>query len=111
APANGMLELRTSLAARHLALTKTAGNVVARALAGFLERLLASDTHANAVSARAHAAIARNVVESLGELKGLAMKAGQTLAYVDFLLPEATRLELTALLTSSRPMAASVVAQ
>jgi predicted unusual protein kinase regulating ubiquinone biosynthesis (AarF/ABC1/UbiB family) len=48
-------------------------------------------------------AIAR-IVEGLGELKGVAMKAGQLASYVDVALPEALRSALAALQTHSQAM-------
>jgi predicted unusual protein kinase regulating ubiquinone biosynthesis (AarF/ABC1/UbiB family) len=49
------------------------------------------------------------VVGSLGELKGIAMKAGQILSYVDVALPEELRAALSVLQTHSPPMAAERV--
>ncbi|HEY3256606.1 MAG TPA: AarF/UbiB family protein [Polyangiaceae bacterium] len=103
--------LETSFAARNYALSKLAGNVLLRTLGGVLARWLAEDSQASAVSAHTHAAVARNLVEALGELKGLAMKVGQTLGYLDFMLSDAARAELSTLMTSARPLRASLVAQ
>ncbi len=44
------------------------------------------------------------VVGSLGELKGIAMKAGQILSYVDVALPEELREALSVLQTHAQPM-------
>jgi len=44
------------------------------------------------------------VVGSLGELKGLAMKTGQILSYVDVALPEELRVALSVLQTHAQPM-------
>jgi len=107
--ARGTLEI--SSASRNFALTKLGGNVLLRTLAGVLTRWVADDGQASAVSAHTHAAVARNLVEALGELKGLAMKLGQTLGYVDFLLSEEARAELRTLLSSARPLRAPRVAQ
>jgi predicted unusual protein kinase regulating ubiquinone biosynthesis (AarF/ABC1/UbiB family)/DNA-binding transcriptional regulator YiaG len=103
--------LKTSLAARNLALSKLAGNVLLRTVGGVLARWVADEGKVNALSARAQAAVARNLIEALGELRGLAMKAGQTLGYVDFMLSDETRAELNTLMTSVRPLRASLVAQ
>lgn len=103
--------LETTFAARHVALSKMAGNILVRAVAGLLARWLIGDARANAVSARAQAALARNLAGTLGELKGLAMKAGQTLGYVDYLLPESSREELSALMSTNAPLRAAAVAQ
>jgi ribosomal protein L7/L12 len=49
------------------------------------------------------------IVASLGELKGVPMKLGQLLSYVDTALPDETRAALSALQTHSRPMPLSRV--
>jgi len=107
----GLERLRTSSSARNFALSRLAGNVLIRTIGGLLTRWLGRDGQSNAVTARAQAALARNLAEAVGELKGLVMKAGQTLGYVDFLLSEAARAELNTLMTSSLPLRASVLTQ
>jgi predicted unusual protein kinase regulating ubiquinone biosynthesis (AarF/ABC1/UbiB family)/DNA-binding XRE family transcriptional regulator len=107
----GFERLETDGMARHVALGKVAGNIVARTLVRLLTRWIAGDGYANAVSVRAQTALARNLADVASELKGIAMKAGQTLGYVDFLLSESARAELSALMTSSPPLKASAVAQ
>src|SRR5215831_1949071 len=74
---DGLSTLKTSFASRNFALSRAAGGAVARATAMAFERLLANDEHRNAITRRAHVAIARRMVETLGELKGAAMKLGQ----------------------------------
>jgi predicted unusual protein kinase regulating ubiquinone biosynthesis (AarF/ABC1/UbiB family) len=49
------------------------------------------------------------LVSSLGELKGLAMKAGQMLGYLDPTMPDEVRKILALLQTQSQPMAATVL--
>ena len=107
----GLERLRTSSSSRNFALSRLAGNVLIRTIGGLLTRWLGHDGQSNAVTARAQAALARNLAEAVGELKGLVMKAGQTLGYVDFLLSEAARAELNTLMTSSLPLRASVLTQ
>jgi predicted unusual protein kinase regulating ubiquinone biosynthesis (AarF/ABC1/UbiB family) len=46
----------------------------------------------------------RQVVAALGELKGVAMKAGQILSYIDVAMPESMRETLAVLQTCSQPM-------
>lgn len=72
--------------------------------------MLAHEQHAGAIRARARHAVARHLADVLGDLKGLAMKVGQTLSSLDFVLPETSRLELAALLSRSRPMEPVVAA-
>jgi predicted unusual protein kinase regulating ubiquinone biosynthesis (AarF/ABC1/UbiB family) len=47
------------------------------------------------------------VVGSLGELRGIAMKAGQILSYVDVAIPDDLRNALAVLQTHAKPMAAA----
>ncbi|MFZ5496898.1 MAG: AarF/UbiB family protein [Verrucomicrobiota bacterium] len=107
----GLPRLKTSLVSRSLALSRVAGGLFARAVGTTLERMIASDTQADAIRTKAHAAVARNLARTLGELKGLAMKVGQTLSYVDFALPADVRAEFETLLTQSRPMTPAAVTQ
>jgi len=106
-----LTKLRTSALARGFKLTRTAAGATARAAALALEKLFASEERTNAVAATAQMAIARQIVDGLGEMKGFAMKVGQMASYLDFALPEGARDVLATLQTSTRPMAPSVVAQ
>jgi transcriptional regulator with XRE-family HTH domain len=103
--------LRSTSAARGLALSRIAGNVLVSALVTALTRWLSAGERTSAVSARAQAALARNVADSLAELKGVALKAAQTLGYLDFLLSDRARAELNELLSAGRPLRASLMAQ
>jgi transcriptional regulator with XRE-family HTH domain len=107
----GIVRLKTSMLARSAALSSTAAKASVQVAAMWLERMLANDEHRNAITARTHAAIARNIVSTLGDLKGVAMKVGQTLGYLDHALPESTRAEFATLQITSRPMSPAVVAQ
>jgi predicted unusual protein kinase regulating ubiquinone biosynthesis (AarF/ABC1/UbiB family) len=49
------------------------------------------------------------VVGSLGELKGIAMKAGQIMSYIDVALPEELRVALSVLQTHAQPMPSAQV--
>ena len=75
----GIVRLKTSMLARNAALSRTAAAAFTQSMAAWLERMLASDENRNAITARTHTAIARGIVNSLGDLKGLAMKVGQML--------------------------------
>src|SRR5262245_23519644 len=86
-PASAIVQLDTSVTMRTLALTGAAANGFVRAVATMFGRMLAPRNERKAITQRAHAAIARNLVTTLGNLKGAAMKVGQTLGYLDFTLP------------------------
>src|SRR5262252_4349133 len=51
----------------------------------------------------------QRIVTSMGKLKGVAMKIGQHLSYVDNAMPEEVRAALAALQTHSQPLASSRV--
>ena len=55
--------------------------------------------------------VADTLVETLGEMKGLAMKAGQMMSYVDFTLPPKAREVLSKLQDSTPAMAPGLVDQ
>jgi predicted unusual protein kinase regulating ubiquinone biosynthesis (AarF/ABC1/UbiB family)/DNA-binding transcriptional regulator YiaG len=100
----GIVRLKTSMLSRGAALSRAAATAFTQSMAAWLERMLAADEHRNAISERAHAAIARNLVATLGDLKGLALKVGQTIGYLDYDLPEAARAAFSTLQIASRPM-------
>ena len=108
---DGIVRLKTSMLSRSAALSRTAAAAFTRSISAGLERMLANDEHRNAITARTHVAIARSLVATLGDLKGLAMKVGQTFGYLDYDLPEAARSEFATLQISSRPMSPASVAQ
>src|SRR5438105_2261197 len=51
----------------------------------------------------------QRIVASLGKLKGVAMKLGQHLSYVDSTVPDEVRAALSALQTHSQPMSTARV--
>jgi len=108
---DGVARIKTSMLARNAALSRTAAMASARLMGAWLERMLASDENRNAITARTHTAIARGIVDTLGDLKGLAMKVGQTLGYLDYVLTPEARIEYESLQTSSRAMSPAAVAQ
>jgi predicted unusual protein kinase regulating ubiquinone biosynthesis (AarF/ABC1/UbiB family) len=111
APPDTLTRLPTSFLSRGLKLSRTAAGATARAAASALTRIFASEEHANAVAATTQAAIARQIVETLGEMKGFAMKVGQMASYLDFAMPEEMREILATLQRNTPPMAPRVVAE
>jgi len=101
--------LPVSRAARTARLPRTAAGVAARATVLALGRMFAGGDRARVLSAGAHARIATRIAETLGEMKGLAMKLGQSASYLDFAIPAEGRAALAALCAQSRPMAPSLV--
>jgi predicted unusual protein kinase regulating ubiquinone biosynthesis (AarF/ABC1/UbiB family) len=102
--------LPVSRLARSAKLSRTAAGVAARATVAAFGRMFVNRERARVLSAGAHAAIAARMADALGEMKGLAMKIGQSASYLDFALPEEARAALASLCARSRPMAPSVVA-
>ncbi len=100
-----------SRTSRNAKLFRTAAGVAARATVLALGRMFVDRERARVLSARAHATIAARMAERLGEMKGLAMKIGQSAGYLDFALPEEARAALASLCVRSRPMAPSAVAE
>jgi len=108
---NPLDTLSVSRMSRSGKLSRTAAGVAARATVLALQRMFVDRERARVLTAGAHAAIGARVAEALGELKGLAMKLGQTASYLDFAMPEEARAALATLCSRSRPMAPSAVAE
>jgi len=109
--ADALEALPVSRASRNAKLSRTVASVAARATVLALGRMFVDREHARVLSRDAHAAIAARIAETLGEMKGLAMKIGQSASYLDFAIPEEARAALASLCSRSRPMAPSVVAE
>ncbi len=103
--------LRTTWVTRNYELSKGAAGVVAAAFGGALASLVGGDADTHDIRRRTQTALARRLVTTLGQQKGLAMKLGQLLSYLPVAVPEDLRQELRVLQTKSEPMPASVVAE
>jgi predicted unusual protein kinase regulating ubiquinone biosynthesis (AarF/ABC1/UbiB family) len=106
---HGQKRISTSRASRTL---KTAGisarlatDVIWNRVAGAIERRLGGATEVTSVRGAA------SLLESIGALKGLVMKAGQVLSYVDLNLAPELKQTLAALQDSALPMAPEVSEQ
>ena len=91
-------------------LSRTAAGVTAQLAGAAIQSLVTQDREANPIAARTQQAVAHRFAQTLGEMKGLAMKVGQMVSFLDFALPEGARSVLEQLQHQSRPMAPSVVA-
>jgi predicted unusual protein kinase regulating ubiquinone biosynthesis (AarF/ABC1/UbiB family) len=103
--------LQTSFLSRGFKLSRTAARATAQAAVASLTSIFATPERAGALAATTHAAIARQIVETLGEMKGFAMKVGQMASYLDFAMPEPARDVMAILQRSTRPMAPALVAR
>lgn len=108
---SGLLRIETSRGGRSLALARCGASALAQLGLLPLLQLLGPDEQRGALGARTHAAVGRHLAQTLGELKGVAMKMGQLLGHADFGLPADTQAELRTLLLSSRPLSPARVAQ
>jgi len=106
-----LASLPTSFLSRGMKISSLAGRASVRATAGAVAKLFATDERKSAIAATTHAAVARQVAETLGDLKGLAMKLGQMASHLDFALPEPAREVLATLHAATRPMAPRLVAE
>jgi predicted unusual protein kinase regulating ubiquinone biosynthesis (AarF/ABC1/UbiB family) len=108
---HGLRRLKTSKGARTLELSRAGLDLFTRVGASLLERVVGEPERRGVVARRTQGVIGKNLTETLGGMKGAAMKLGQVLAYSEFALPDAVRSELRALFTQSAPLAPSVVAR
>ncbi|MBI3556568.1 MAG: AarF/ABC1/UbiB kinase family protein [Deltaproteobacteria bacterium] len=108
----GELEsLTTSWLGRGLKLSTTTAAVAARVVGAGLQKVVTNNKGASQITQRTQEAIARQMADQLGELKGLMMKMGQMVSYMDFALPEVARAAFEKLQHSTPPMGANVIAQ
>jgi predicted unusual protein kinase regulating ubiquinone biosynthesis (AarF/ABC1/UbiB family)/DNA-binding XRE family transcriptional regulator len=107
----GLRKLRSTWPSRTLTLSRTAGAVAARALAGAVQRLFVDENRSHLIAQKTQLAIARRIVQTLSEMKGLAMKIGLMAGYLDFDLSDQTRDTLAELQSRTRPMVPSTVAR
>lgn len=87
----------------HLSRAVRLGGLSARTSAGWLASALLDSAGRSEPAARFRRAAAERAAESLGRLKGLAMKAGQMLSFVSDDVPEELRQALSRLQTTSEP--------
>jgi predicted unusual protein kinase regulating ubiquinone biosynthesis (AarF/ABC1/UbiB family)/DNA-binding XRE family transcriptional regulator len=102
-------QLASTWSARHLKLSRAAGTMLGRAVVTALSEVFI-DEQAPPLSRRVQAAVTRQIVATLGEMKGLPMKLGQMASYLDLGVP-ATCALLASLTTQSTPMSPSRVAE
>lgn len=104
-------EVKTSWASRNLLVSKTSGSILAKLAAAGMQEIIQSSEWKGPVRKSTQAAIARQIVEALGEMKGFAMKVGQTVECLDFLMPKEMRRAFSQLRISAPPMPSGTVAR
>lgn len=100
--------LRTSWFGRSLEVTGLTAKLAAKSIGGKLSGLVSSDDQAKQ---RGEASRGRELADSLGALKGAAMKVGQMISYIDLSLSEPMRDALAELQDRSPPMEPAAAAR
>lgn len=108
---NGIKKLNSSWVGRTLRTSTTAAKLTARMAGSSLQQLVVGHERAAQIKAATQLAMAQEVVASLGEMKGLLMKLGQIMSYMDFALPENARHILSSLQDRTQPLAPEVINQ
>ena len=102
--APGLKKINGSWSDRTLRTSATTAQIVSRLAGSSLRSLLVANARAAEIKAATQVAIAQQLVELLGDLKGLLMKLGQMVSYLDFAVPEHLRQVLQSLQDQTRPM-------
>ncbi|MHB1847013.1 MAG: ABC1 kinase family protein [Deltaproteobacteria bacterium] len=110
-PPKPLRSLATSALTRGFRASLAGAGAAARLGGGALQKLVASSEAAQAIDLRTRAALANRLKEELGQMKGLAMKAGQVASYMDFALPSGARAILAELQDHSTGMAPDIAAR
>ncbi len=87
----------------------TSARLMSRLASSQIKQLVAGNEKAQAIKQATDQLLAKHLVSSLGEMKGLAMKLGQMMSYMNFALPESMRHALETLGDTSSPMSPSVI--
>ncbi|MDR3607663.1 MAG: AarF/UbiB family protein [Oligoflexia bacterium] len=91
--------------------SKKASVEIRQQLEAVIARLLMEGFSADPVQRRIQVSIAGRLVRSLGESRGIPLKAAQLASYLDFNIPDELREALLAVQTHARPMSAGTVSR
>jgi len=105
----GGRKINGSWAHRAMRLSAVTARTATRLAGSSLQSLVASDVRATEIKRATQFAIAQDVADTLGEMKGLAMKLGQTMSYLDFAAPSVVRARLRSLQDDAPPMGAAAI--
>jgi len=103
-PTEGFTSLHSSWASRVFKTTTTSTRIASKLVGSSLQTLLAGHERAAQIKEATKNEIAHQLTESLGEMKGLLMKYGQMISYVDLGLPEPAKKILQTLQDTVQPM-------
>jgi predicted unusual protein kinase regulating ubiquinone biosynthesis (AarF/ABC1/UbiB family) len=101
--------ITTSRAGRVFTLTRLSLGAIRRRVSRALGRLYLSRARREARDRVIEADAAREVAKAMGDMKGVLMKLGQIISFMDDAVPEAYRVELAKLQSQAPPMEWSIV--
>ncbi|MDA8793399.1 AarF/UbiB family protein [Bacteriovoracaceae bacterium] len=108
---NQFTKLNQSWLGRTFSTTKTLSSLAVTMAKNNTKSIMMTRDKAIHLKELSDQAMAIKFVESLGEMKGLVMKLGQTLSYIDHSLPENVRSILQVLQDRSKPMESHIIEQ
>lgn len=110
-PQTGLEKIGSSWSYRTIRSGMKAGALAAKLTGLSLRSLVASNEKADQLKKATQVALAKDVLTSVGALKGLLMKVAQMASYMDFALEPEAREILSELQHASQPMAPDVISR
>jgi len=105
----GLKKINSSWVARTARASTTTARIVGRLAGSSLQSLITANARATEIEAATQVAIAGDLVQAVGEMKGVALKLGQMASYMDLGLPKHLREALSPLRDSSRPLSDAAI--
>jgi predicted unusual protein kinase regulating ubiquinone biosynthesis (AarF/ABC1/UbiB family)/DNA-binding XRE family transcriptional regulator len=102
-------KIQSNAVLRTLEASKTLSTAAVQSGGTTLVGLLAQFESGQELEKKMWEAVGNNLVEKLGEFKGLYMKVGQMMSYLPFVLPEESRSKLEALQCDSTPLDSKII--
>lgn len=114
-PKNDSLEtlthLKTSWFSRSLKLSSLSTQFAARFIWNHLQGVLKKSAAQDDIQFKTHRAVSLKIASTFGKLKGLPMKLGQMVSYMNFTAPDLETPELVGLQHMSPPMDGALIAE
>jgi predicted unusual protein kinase regulating ubiquinone biosynthesis (AarF/ABC1/UbiB family)/DNA-binding XRE family transcriptional regulator len=108
-PQDVLNKINADWASRTLRSGVTSAKLITRLASSGLKQIVAGNERASQIKVATDHLLAQEVVSSLGELKGLMMKLGQMMVYMNFALPKNVRVLLETLQDNTTPMSKDAV--
>jgi predicted unusual protein kinase regulating ubiquinone biosynthesis (AarF/ABC1/UbiB family) len=105
----GLSKINATWVYRAMRASTTTAKMVARLAGSSVRSLVVGDARATEIKHATQVAMAQDLVETLGELKGLPMKLGQMVSHLDFAASEHVRAAFQTLQDSTPPLSAQAV--